>query len=330
MLEIFSHTLVELYEIAEHIELNAFAPEIIRLAKKLIDFDGAVLGMGESSGSDLQNLVIHNAFVHGRDPKILSDYAEISTADPMTKKFLVGLPEPLVNSYATIESGKRMNGLRAFYKSHDLQHLLLFGCIGNEQKLARWLVLYRGAGDIFSEQARQHIAALWPHVVRGFSINQSCFLHQQFPSNQHCGVALVSSSGTLELADPIFKKLCALEWPAGAIKKIPDVVWDSWRRGLHYVGIKVKFTVHLRHEGFIVSQAFAIGPLDRLTSAEHIVAIRFAAGLSAKAIANALGLSVHTVRTQLSQVYKKLNIHDKGELASHLLKDGNHYEFSGA
>jgi hypothetical protein len=121
MLQTFSNTLAELYESAENAALNAFPVEVIRLVGRLVEFDGAVLGMGESSAPNPHNLVIHNAFVHGRDPGILSDYAKVSAVDPMTNKFLAGLSEPLASSYSSIEPGKHLDELRAFYNSHQLR-----------------------------------------------------------------------------------------------------------------------------------------------------------------------------------------------------------------
>jgi DNA-binding CsgD family transcriptional regulator len=318
MLQTFSDMLAELFEAAEHLGLNAFPAEVIRLVGRLIRFDGAVLGMGEASALNPHNLVIHNAFVHGRDPAILSDYAKVSMVDPMTHSFLAGLPEPLASSYSTIKRAKCMDGLRAFYKCHKLKHLLLFGEAGGDQNPARWLVLYRSTGVAFDIQARLHLAALWPHIARSLSTNRAKFLQQQSHHRQHRGLALISSNGYIEVAEPLFRKLCALEWPTDVGRKIPDAVRNSWRRGQDYVGSKVKFKVQLEHDHFLVSQASTIGPLEQLTPAERVVAVRFGAGQSAKVVAKALGHSVNTVRTQLFHVYGKLGIHDKGELASYL------------
>ena len=324
MLQTFSRTLVELYESAETADVSAFPAEVTRLVGKLVGFDGAVLGMGESSALNSDNLVIHNAFVHNRDPEILADYAHVSMVDPMTSKFLAGLQEPLVNSFSSIAPGKSMSELRNFHTSHELQHLMLFGDAGGDRSPARWLVLYRSAGEAFDSQARQQVAAIWPHLVRSLSINRSRYLHQQSPQNQHKASALINSKGVIEVAEPLFRQLCALEWPAGFGKKIPETVWNSWRRGLKYAGAKVNLTMQLQHDDFIVSQAYAAGPLDQLTPTELTVATKFAAGQSAKVIANAQGVSVHTVRSQLTHVYEKLDIHDKAELASYLLINSDH------
>lgn len=58
-----------------------------------------------------------------------------------------------------------------------------------------------------------------------------------------------------------------------------------------------------------------------------LVARRFAAGLSHKEVARELGISPHTVRTQLMHVYSKLSLHDKGALANYLMSQA---EFGSA
>ncbi|GAC1538563.1 MAG: hypothetical protein NVS2B4_18610 [Ramlibacter sp.] len=324
MLQTFSRTLIELYESAEAADVAAFPSEVIRLLGRLVSFDGSVLGMGDSAPPGAQRLEIHNALVHGRDQGIVAEYASVSLVDPMTHRFLAGLREPLCGSTSAIAPGKQMDELRAFHDRHDLEHLLLFGKPSQEQSPARWLVLYRGAGDAFDHSDSQHLGALWPHLERAIWTNRSRFLHSQSPSYHRQGAALISSGACIEVAEPLFRALCALEWPAGVGRRIPDAVWNCWRRGLDYVGKKVQFKMLFQHDGFIVAQATAIGPLALLTPQERIVATKFASGLSAKAVAKALGLSAHTVRSHLAQVYGKLNVHDKAELASLMLGDRGH------
>lgn len=84
---------------------------------------------------------------------------------------------------------------------------------------------------------------------------------------------------------------------------------------MDYTGVRVRFKLQLFHHDFFVTEACPIGPWNLLTPAERLVATRFGSGVSAKSIASTLGLSVHTVRAQLSQVYAKLDIHGKADLA---------------
>lgn len=56
--------------------------------------------------------------------------------------------------------------------------------------------------------------------------------------------------------------------------------------------------------------------LAELTGAQNDVARHFAAGLSHKQVARALGVSPNTVRTHLLHAYARLDVHDKAALAA--------------
>lgn len=72
-------------------------------------------------------------------------------------------------------------------------------------------------------------------------------------------------------------------------------------------------------ESDCVCQARPTMALTVMTPRETLVARRFAAGLSHKEVARELGISPNTVRTQLTHIYSKLRLHDKGALANYLL-----------
>ena len=317
MLQTFSNTLVELYESSENMDLNAFPAEVIRLLKGLVEFDCALLGIAEPSAPNSNHLEIRNALVHGRDPAILLDHVKGSAVDSITRQFMAGLSEPQTSSVSCAEAGQCVDELRAFHGSHEMEHLLVIGEAGIDANPSYLLVLCRRAGNAFNSLDRQHIEAIWPHLLRSLSINRSCFL-KLHSHTRGASVALISSNGYIETAEPQFRELYALQWPLGLGRKIPNDVWDKCRRGLDFIGTRVKLKMKLQYDDFTVMQAVAISSVDRLTPAERIVASNFAAGRSAKVIANNLGRSVHTVRSQLIKVYDKLNIHDKGELASYL------------
>ena len=55
----------------------------------------------------------------------------------------------------------------------------------------------------------------------------------------------------------------------------------------------------------------------RLTQAEHRVALLVATGARNQEIATALSLSIHTVRAHLREIFIKLHITHRGELAKY-------------
>ncbi len=63
-------------------------------------------------------------------------------------------------------------------------------------------------------------------------------------------------------------------------------------------------------------------PADRLTPSERRVAGMAADGMSNKAIAQALFVTVDTVETHLRHAYRKLGIHSRSQLAGRLDHEG--------
>lgn len=62
--------------------------------------------------------------------------------------------------------------------------------------------------------------------------------------------------------------------------------------------------------------------LAALTPGEHAAARRFAAGLTHKQVARELGVSPHTVRSQLASAYAKLGLHSKAALVRAFVSPG--------
>ncbi len=99
----------------------------------------------------------------------------------------------------------------------------------------------------------------------------------------------------------------AQQGKSGAIARI-QVIWSGQSAALP----------HLRIE---FSRADAQGravPVFRLTAAEQRVAALVTGGLQNDEVARELGLSIHTVRAHLRQIFDKLGIRNRGQLASAL------------
>jgi len=68
----------------------------------------------------------------------------------------------------------------------------------------------------------------------------------------------------------------------------------------------------------------AVSVLERLTPRESQVAKAFACGRSYKEVARELNLSPVTVRHHLREIYTKLGLTDKVELANLISRDAGH------
>jgi DNA-binding CsgD family transcriptional regulator len=277
--------------------------------------------MGEAYTDKRVNLQIVQAHVHNRSDSMLEDYAKVSADDPVTGAFLNGLAAPLPVDCKAVYGQKKLDDLQQFARRHELRHLMLYGDHPTAGDPGRWMVLYRGTDAAFNEQEAEFLHAAWFHVSRAIDICHARVLDQLDGVRAQRASALVSLRGAIEAADPHFFALLQREWPEHHGKNLPAPLKENL--GQHYVyrGRQIEIAMK-RQDAYLVCLARASHTLDMLTPGEEAVARRFAAGLSAKEIARELGVSPHTVRSQLTSLYGKLNVHDKAELAQYLIAHG--------
>jgi DNA-binding CsgD family transcriptional regulator len=319
ILQVFSRVIADAYDIAPHVPPNRFAAEIVRLLEAVLKFDGAVLGTGGAASSATPDLAIDSAYVHGRDKSMLEDYAEISDQDPVTIAFLAGLSEPLTCDSGVLYKRIKPGPLQDFSRRHDLRHLLLFGEPPKGDNAARWAVFYRGTGRPFNKRDATVLHALWPHLVRARNINLQNVLNITDPDRHKRASALIRGNGEIEAADPGFREMLKVEWPDHDAARLPLNAFDHMWRGEVYRGRKIEISVFAKY-GYAICSARPIPLANRLTPAERNVAERFAEGKGYKEIAIELGTSPNTVRNQISNLYQKLDIHDKASLAALVLR----------
>ena len=107
------------------------------------------------------------------------------------------------------------------------------------------------------------------------------------------------------------------EWPELAPEEIPEQALDYLRQGKIFRGKQIEISL-VRQQDFNICRIRPVCAKEVLTPREFVVARRFANGMSHKQIARELGVSHHTIRNQLAHLYRKLNLHDKEELADYL------------
>lgn len=314
-MQAFSEAVIDLYEAAEHACVKSYPHEVVRIVRKLIDFDGAVLGLGEAFIDDLPNLTVDQSSVFDRDPAILLDYAGVAADDPVTTAFLRGLPAPLVFDCRNAYRQRGHHQLDRFTRRHDIASLLIFGNRPSASAVAKWLVLYRGIDRTFDASDAAYLLVLWPHLSRGLAVNRSRYLERQAGSEKNRAAALINRLGAIEMADPGFRSLLSVEWPACTANRVPAELMKSWQAGRDYVGQHIHVSIQ-GLQGYLLCQAARKSRFDLLTPSEAQVATEFATGASHKTIAKKLGVSDHTVRSHLAHTYVKLGIHSKAELAN--------------
>jgi len=316
----FSRSMVDLYSLAEQAGYQDFPGEALRLLQRWVGFDGAVLGLGEAGRDPRTGLLITQAHVHQRENHILQAYGAVSGRDPVTDAFLRGLQRPLaVDCHAQYRRrGEGLAEMEAFTRDYDLRHLLLFGDSPAAGTPGRWLVLYRADDACFKPEDAELLHAAWLHLSRAIGLHRAALLDRQDGARAQRASALVNGLGGVESADARFIDLLREEWPAFCGRQLPDELLGRLSEGLAWRGRRIEVMAR-RDQHLLICTARPVDALALLTPAEATVARRFAAGLSHKQIARELGVAPNTVRTQITRLYAKLQIHDKAALAQRLM-----------
>jgi DNA-binding CsgD family transcriptional regulator len=195
--------------------------------------------------------------------------------------------------------------------------------IGSESggsPLLDWIVLWRsGMEDHYTQQEATLLAAIWPHLSQALELNRCVNSVQLFTrdDSRRNALAIVDRRGEICLADPEFGMLVREEWAWWEGQSLPPRVAEALVvRGMpRFRGANVQFESNRSEELFVV-RVRRLNPMDRLSERERDIALRYSEGASYKEIARELAIAPSTVRNRLQDVYRKVGVGDKAELAT--------------
>lgn len=304
-----------LYRSATTLSLQEFPDWLIRQARQWIGFDGATLGFGQCLDSG--QLQIGYANVFGRSPEMLAEYAEVNQLDPVTQRFLSSPADLQRTDLSTLYGRVQSTALQRFAHRHDLRHLLLLGEPCRRGRALRWIVLYRGTGKEFLAGDSSLLTALWPHLLCALDINRSRVLDLNTPPMAERALALVNREGFIEVADSAFLALLTQTWPQFDGARLPSPAQAARCCSKTWTGAHLTLSFScLGHYALCQASRRSVTPL--LSPREQEVARLFVAGNTHKEVAQQLGRSPNTVRSQLASIYQKLGLRDKAMLATWL------------
>lgn len=309
----FSSTLAELYERAAHVGPREFPMESVQLIRRLIDFDGAMLGIGNVNRTVAKNLLIDRAAVACPTESFQCDYADVPMGAPLTPDFFKNLDTPVACDLQHLHEKRTSTQWFDFAYRHNIRKVLVYGDLPTDGTNTRWIILYRIADHDFHEGDKRLLHALWQHLRQATVFNLGRALNRSDPLRTTRAMALVNSCGLIEVADTEIIDLLKLEWSDFNERCLPAAVVSSLVESGTYHGKRVDLTGFQKF-GYMVCTAKRSPLIKSLAPSEMNVARRFAHGMTHKEIAAHLNVSPHTVRNQLAQVYQKLGVHGKAEL----------------
>lgn len=182
----------------------------------------------------------------------------------------------------------------------------------------------RAPADRFSADEAEGLALLAPHMMQAYATRRRLFLdgaQGARPRGAGVAAAMVDATGAVHDQQPRFLSMMRREWSDWPGQTLPDALLElvarragtRWRFlgqqvAADFVPVDRRYLVTARQR----SQA------DVLTAREAQVAQRYAEGMSFREIAEALQLAPATVRSHLRNIFGKLQVRNKTQLAAAL------------
>lgn len=321
MLAPFSALLHELYRSCHEMPAEQFQAAVLGLVGRALPFDTSMWGTGAKQ--DDGQVTVHSIHLHEQPVEMIQGWSEFNHQDQSVDVVTANLGYVMNVHTPTLHGGKECSGIRSFNRKFGIETGLIV-CGEAPSGLYSWLSLFRGDPDRqFSENERLLFQALWPHMVEALTINRLVNMDRMHASRQAARscLAIADGKGVIYRAEPGFAPLMREEWPQWEGSHLPADLVAILGNGIDkgYRGTRIGVSFRRAADLFFVS-ARTLDPFDRLGERERQVAMQFASGRAYKEIARDVGVAPETVRTQIQQVYRKLGVSDKGELATLLAR----------
>ena len=317
-MKVFSDLLLELYRLAQDAPAEKFQTRVLDVVREKLAFDSALWATGVIGP---EGATPHAMFVYRQPPDMMENWGRIKPRDTLIYEAYANLGQTVNGALASGPSWrKRFNAdMMAHIKRYGMEHTLVTMIATPHLRLYTAVSFFRAdAEEPFTEGERLLKQNLMPHLAEAWNISRFGFVNsaRNNGSQPNCGRAICDSKGVLYNADRNFTGFMLAEWPDWNGPQLPPELLetlsgDNPRRhsGRHTV-ISVETLNNME-----VLTARKTAAIDNLSSREQEVAALFAQGADFRAIADALHIAPTTVRNHLQNIYAKLGVSNKMEMA---------------
>jgi DNA-binding CsgD family transcriptional regulator len=313
LLEQYNRLLLTMYGTASQAGAAEFPQFAMALLRSVLDFDFARLTSVDMTGG---HATVNGSIQYRERPEMLLDWQAITRADLVLARCLAQPNRTLSFHAPALYASKRHAVMRDYANRFEHQNGLVV--MAPAAACGAWdgLCFYRASAEHrFSKRDMRLVDLLAPHVVQAMRVNRLASLGAAAAAGDP-NVALVCLDGQLQYAVPSFAALMRREWPdwrgAALPAQLVEALAASPRREFWGHSITVSASVQGQ---LLLLEARAASPLDSLTRRELTAALLFGSGQSNKVLAREMGISPNTARNFMQQVYQKLHICGKAELA---------------
>lgn len=259
--------------------------------------------------------ILHSVIPYNQPPEMMQAWQALASHDTMLAETL-RRPGQTLRATADGPEGcpPFIPEVQAHARRFGMEQVLGTSYIDPVLGLVEGFAIYRAKREArFTEPERLLTQHALPHLIEAWRLNRLRLIRQDHPDSATAlTLAVCDGKGLLHTAGNIFSILMREEWPDWRGPKIP-ARWLSGTRKT-FVGQRIAATLEPLNDLWLV-RLRRRSPLDSLTCREIDVARRFGFGMNYQDIAAELHISPATVRNHLANIYSKLGVNNKVELA---------------
>lgn len=295
---------------------TAAAGDLQRLAFEALQaeltFDSGIWATGVMNPGP----VLHSLYAHNQPPEMMQAWQKLAQHDTVLAETLKRPGHTLRATADGPEGGATfLPEVSEHAHRYGMEQVLATSFLDPLLGLVEGFSLYRADRRArFSEPERLLAQHALPHMVEAWRVARLRVVRHETPPAPPAGRALgiCDGKGLLHTAGPDFAALMRQEWNGWCGPTIPQ----QWLGGSQksFLGRHIAASLRPINDLWLV-QLRRRAPLDSLTPREIDVARRFGLGMNYQEIAVELHISPATVRNHLANIYGKLNVSNKVELA---------------
>jgi DNA-binding CsgD family transcriptional regulator len=317
--------IADLYQLAQRSGLN-FREQAFARIQAVLPFDAGVWANGLH-----QPHRIHMSYVYRMSARLMDLYnsSEIFVQQDFVRSAAVAQPDVpvIVTDIHTREEFERMLTYKLLCRPLGIEQAMGIAHRNAKAGLFDYLAIWRRSKtDGYSEQDRQVLQILWPHLLAADTLWLTGSLAGTSTAHVQQHVGMVDQYGVLQVADAALIEQLSQDWPKWSGPSLPEelrqltqAVKRSHERGALQKSLSTLYRVQA-YSGPIAGSAFKLQvecklALTKLTAAEAKIATPYAQGYTHKEIAKQTGLAPGTVRNHAQSILKKLGVRNKTELS---------------
>ena len=327
------HLIIELYRAAQEMAVDEFREFSMGLLNSLVAFDSAMHG---NIVLKQQRMQIQDICLHNKPAEQLADYSSITHADPVLEAARANPGRPIRFHPPTLFAGREKRPLLDYAKRYEHGNGMSTVHVDHDSPDAQLFGMWRADKDKhFLKQDSLVAEQVLPHLLEAHKVNQALAVHRTVKDADRSTVAIASQNGVLHFCGAGFRRLLNNEWTEWEGAILPGPLME----GLARAGSEGVCTAAIRvtakcADGVLFLKASRVSAsvpcpticpellqnAHGLTPAEARVAIALLEGSSAKGVANYLGVSFNTVRTQIREIYTKLGVDTRARFVKLILE----------